>query len=1478
MRSHTELISIPMRNQKIVMLIITLMIVFGVYSLYRMPRQEFPVFTIRQGLVIGIYPGATSEEVENQLTKPIEKYLFGFDEINKKKTHSISKNGMMIVFVELNENIKRPDEFWAKLNHGLNIQKQMLPAGVLALMADNDFGNTSALLITLDAENKTYRELEPYLTKLSDELRKIDATSKIKQYGLQKEQITVYLDNSKLASFNIKPSLLFAALSTEGIVTPSGELESKQSVTPIHLPPRFNSEEDIAQQIIWADPSGTVVRLRDVARIVREYPQPQSYIRNNGVSCLMLSIEMKAGFNIVKFGEDIDHAIERVKSKMPSDIHITRIADMPKTVDEAITDFLKEFGIAIIAVMIVIMLLLPLRVATIASVTIPITVFMTLGCLYMYGVELNTVSLAALMAVLGMIVDNAIVVIDNHVEKLDHGRSVWGAAVHSAAELFVPVLSATAAIIVMFIPTLFITRGQMREMMDSFIPTILFALGISLVITIILVPFLNFVFVKKGLHNHKKEGSGTSSFSLIRVMQKGYDRSIEAVIKFPKTILLIGVLIVGAGIYLLTTIPQRIYPKVNRDQFAVEIYLPQGKPINETAAVVDSVEKVLLADNRIRDVTSCVGNGSPRFHTVYAPQMPAVNYAQLIVNTQSMQATVDLIKELDTMYSNRFPQAYIRARQLDFIAAEAPIEVRISGDNIDSLKHHAENVASILRTYPQITWVRNNCDVSSPLINVDINRDEANRLGFTQSLIASAIQARTSGLELTKLWEGDYPVKIVLKTESDERDDINKLADLYVTSPLTQAVVPLRQLTSFTPSWTESQIAHRNGIRTITVRADVQQQVITSTIFPSIKKEIRALNIPDYISISYGGESEVEAETYPELFTSIAAGVFLIFIVLLFQFRQIRLALLIMITMILSLPGAAFGIKLFGFNLGGLPLLGIISLLGMVTRNGIILIDYAEKLRKDLSMSLQDVIVSAAKRRMRPIFLTASAASVGVIPMMLSGSPMWSPFGAIVCFGTIVSMVLTIYIVPAAYLLVMKRKHHKQVTRKLPRAAISMSLFTVLLMLASVKPVNSYTLQECKDLALKNNVVMANAELDVKASDLVRKSVIPKFFPSVSAQVTTFKTQDPLLELKIPQMNLPVYDGNPVNLQTPTQFAYVPEIPVSALDRGTIGIISATQPLFAGGRIINGYNLAKLGSEVSKIKQKLAVNEVNLTTEQKYWQIVALYNKKKTLDDYGLLLDTLYRDASAAFDAGLIYRNDLLKVAIKMSELQKDRLQLENGIRLATMALCQYSGMTFDTAMAPADSILEYPVPNKVHVDHDSGLKSRSEYTLLAKARDAERLQTKLKVGEYLPEIGIGAGEIYLKDLGNDRFNGLLFASLKLPITGWWEANYTLQERKIKETITEKNNKNSLEQMRIQIANAWSTLEEKYKQIAVAQDKLDQATENLNLSKVNFDAGLVTVSDMLEAQLLHKTARDGLLDAQIDYKISLILYMQLTGR
>ncbi len=425
---------------------------------------------------------------------------------------------------------------------------------------------------------------------------------------------------------------------------------------------------------------------------------------------------------------------------------------------------------------------------------------------------------------------------------------------------------------------------------------------------------------------------------------------------------------------------------------------------------------------------------------------------------------------------------------------------------------------------------------------------------------------------------------------------------------------------------------------------------------------------------------------------------------------------------------------------------------------------------------------------------------------------------------------------------------------------------------------SGYSLQDCKDLAVKNNTAVTNASLEVEASNQTIKAVFTKFFPSVDANFFTFKTNDPFINLKTPSMNLPVYDGNPVNLMNPTQFAYVPEIPISALDKGTVGVIAAKQPLYAGGRIINGYKLAKVGKEVNEKKLTLAKNEVNLTTEQYYWQIVALQSKLKTLDFYGMLLDTLSKEANDAFNAGLIYRNDLLKVSIKQSELQSNRIKLENGIAIAKMAFCQYLGIPYDSLITLSDSTIEYTLPKDVFVNPDSALKTRPEYTLLQKALKAEKLQTKIKSGEYLPELGVGAGEFYFRDFGSDGANGIVFASLKVPLSAWWEASHTIHERKIRESMVEKNNKNNIELMRVQIEKAWKELSEKYEQINVAEKKLDQASENLKLNSDNYRAGLVTVSDMLDAQAMYKAAKDDHLDARINYKMITATYLQITGR
>ena len=295
-----------MRYRQIAIMITVLLVALGAYALLVMPRQEFPTFPIRQGLVIGVYPGASSEQVEQQLTTEVEKYLFGYKEIKKKKTYSYSKDGMMIVFVELNDNVKNTNEFWSKLNDGLVNFKAQLPSGVLVLMTNSDFGDTSALLITLESDHKSYRELEEYLNELESRLRRIESVSKLRHYGLQKEQISIYLEKEKLTNYGISSSILLANLFTQGFTTSSGTIDNSRVVAPIHISQSYANEQDIAEQIIYSDPTGNIIRLKDVARVVREYPDLDSYITNNGHKCLLISMEMQQGNNIVQYGKEVD--------------------------------------------------------------------------------------------------------------------------------------------------------------------------------------------------------------------------------------------------------------------------------------------------------------------------------------------------------------------------------------------------------------------------------------------------------------------------------------------------------------------------------------------------------------------------------------------------------------------------------------------------------------------------------------------------------------------------------------------------------------------------------------------------------------------------------------------------------------------------------------------------------------------------------------------------------------------------------------------------------------------------------------------------------------------------------------------------------------------------------------------------------------------------------------------------------------------
>ena len=418
-----------MCNHNIVLLLVGMLVVLGMTGLAVMPKQEMPQFTVRQGACVAVYPGATSSEVEERVAKPLENFIFGYKEVNKKKTYTQSKDGMLIVFIELNDNVEDRDAFWSKFKHGLQAFKAQLPAGVLALQAVDDIADTSALLITMESKQKTYRELNTYIDDLKDRLRRIDAISNLRTYGLQNEQISIYLDQNKLAKYGTGPFKILNDLALQGFTAVSGSIDTGSLNMPIHVDDSYNNERDVAEQIVYSDAKGNIVRLKDIARITREYPKQNKYIESNGNKCVLLSIEMRPGNDIVKMGNDVRKTLAEFEQTLPDDVRLNTITDQSRVVSESVLNFLRELLISVVSVIVVVVLLMPRRVAEVSALSIPITIFSSLGMFYLFGMELNTVTLAALIVTLGMVVDDSVVIIDNYMEKLGHGMSRWHAAI-----------------------------------------------------------------------------------------------------------------------------------------------------------------------------------------------------------------------------------------------------------------------------------------------------------------------------------------------------------------------------------------------------------------------------------------------------------------------------------------------------------------------------------------------------------------------------------------------------------------------------------------------------------------------------------------------------------------------------------------------------------------------------------------------------------------------------------------------------------------------------------------------------------------------------------------------------------------------------------------------------------------------------------------------------------------------------------------
>ena len=741
-------------------------------------------------------------------------------------------------------------------------------------------------------------------------------------------------------------------------------------------------------------------------------------------------MEMTPGNNVVQYGHEVDKVLNDFrKNELPEDVNVTRIADKPKVVAMSVSDFLRDLLISMLIIILVMMVLFPLRSAIVAAITIPLTTFVSVSMMYMAGIELNIVTLAALIVVLGMVVDNAIVVIDGYLEYLGKGYEPKRAAIDSAKQYFMPMLLATICICAIFYPFLITMKGMFHDCLEDFPVTITINLMVSLFLAVSVIPFLETRIIKP-------DKVSTKGNAITNWVQRTYDKVLDFTFAHPWITIGSGIAVILLSSLIAPTLKIRLFPYADRDQFAVEIFLPDGKGMAETEVIADSVQHVLEKDENIVSITSFIGCSSPRFMDAYAPQMAGRNYAQFIVNTKSDKATLELLSKYQPMLGEAFPNAYVKFKRLDYLEV-SELEYRFYGDNLDSLHVVAERLMKRMKEMPELEWVHTDYYQPYPIINVKLDPVTSAQLGITRTTAQLALSSTSSDLQVGQIWEGNYELPIVVKDDTDMT--FSDIANLGITSPIsmvagglnnTNTTVPLRQIAKVKPEWSESRILHRGGERCITVTAQFVQGVYTAPIEKEIARIMQEeIDLPQGVRSEVGGEIEYGDEALPQIYGGIIIAMIIVFFFLLFNFKKYGVTTICMVALALMIPGALIGLGLMNRALGLTSIFGLITLMGMIMRNEILIFEHAIDLikkhvekngnwtvdRKAYNDAVKQAAYDAGKRRMVPIFLTTATTAVGVVPMIIAQSSFWMPVGVTIFAGGIGSLIMVVTMLPVIY-------------------------------------------------------------------------------------------------------------------------------------------------------------------------------------------------------------------------------------------------------------------------------------------------------------------------------------------------------------------------------------------------------------------------------------------------------------------------------
>jgi multidrug efflux pump subunit AcrB/outer membrane protein TolC len=1453
-----------LRYPQVTIALTIMLVASGAYALMRMPRREDPKIHVREGIVAAFYPGASAAEVESQVTQKVEQRIFKIEGVRREKTYSTSMNGAMLINLNLEDNLEDTEKFWSKLRLDMAELKQTdLPDGVEGPVVDYDFGDTVAVLLAIHGDHYGYRELKDYAERIESVIRRIRAVSKVKRIGEQKEEIDVSSSLSRLSQYSVSPEQVMKALEGRNMVHYAGAVPTERGKPPIQATGAFEAEQQIRNVMIDVSRAGQPVYIGDLANVGRVYKDPTQYARSRGERALLLSVEMQEGNNIVDFGKELHASLDGLRPLLPADLKIDFVADQPTVVADSVKHFIREFGIAIASVIIVTMLLLPFRVALVSAVAIPVTISATFGLLNAFGIELHQVSIAALIVVLGMVVDDAIVIADNYIELLDEGVPRPEAAWRSASELAIPVLTATLTIICSFLPFL-ILSGACGEFIRALPLTVAIALSTSYLVGMLLTPMLSQFFIKQGLHHTEGATDKRRRRSPLELMQALYNRIIVVAMQWKPAAVALGVFAVAAGAFVMHKLPERFFPFAERDQFVVDVWLPEGWRVEATQSAVARIEAVLRRDKEVVNYTSFIGSSFPRFYYNVNPQLPDKNYAQLLVSTTSAEVTPKLIGELRPRLAEAAPEARVFLSELQQGAVQlAAIEVRLTGDDEHVLRYWGDRVQQLLERTPGSLDVHSDWREDAYRMKVNLREEVANRLGFTNATIGRELAGGFEGEPVTTYWEGERDIAVALRLEPARRQTFTDVANYYVISPVTGARVPLDSIAAVSPVWDPGRIVRRNGVRTLTIRSSAQGGILPSQVLERVRPVTDKLPLPPGYRVWYGGEYENQNDTFPEMVKALMISVVAIYLILMFQFRSVVDPFVVMAAIPLGLLGASVGLMVTHNPFGFTGFLGIVSLSGVVVRNSIILVDYIRERMKE-GDPIEKAAIEAGERRLRPIFLTTMAAAVGVTPMILSGSSMWSPLGSAIAFGLVGSMFFTLVVIPVLYVLI-----HQRGSKPGPVAA-AMLVLVACGAVAHAQP-RKLTLDEAVSLATQHNSMVKIASGKVKEMDARVHEARAGFFPALTNESTSVHIADQQ-HIDIPQGALGVYP----------QIGPIPGTGVS-LDQGKPNFLLSTttlsQPITQYFKTRAGVDVSRADAAGARADMRRTENEIAYKVKEAYYAILATERRRDAVDAEVRAAELRNTETRNAVVTGVSLEVKTAEVQVQIAQATHVSGQLQDAVMNMREELADLCGLPVDADLElvrPDDAVTAVSMDSDAAVN--AALAHNPEIETATHQVEKARAAMRAARAEYIPEVGAFAQHIYQDGAPFlSRNNGAFGVHMTWTIFEFGKRRGQVSERAAEVAQAEDNLAHLKNRVRIDVEKAVRKLNRAETGVASAKELVAATTEARRLSSDQAEIGTANRSVFLESEASMFSAQADLLRAEYDRSVAAADLTRLTG-